>query len=69
MNTETPKLSRQRRRAAERHFAKPKNDVPFLGVMLDATTIRRHRYRRDHGLPYSERAASILLPSDGMIVS
>ena len=61
MNTN---LSRQRRRRAAREAQKPANDIPHLGVMLDATTIRRHRYRRARGLPHSERAASIMLPSD-----
>jgi hypothetical protein len=38
--------------------------VPFLGVRIDATTVRRHRYLKAHGLNHSSAVASVLLRQD-----
>jgi hypothetical protein len=57
-------LSRQRRRCRERQARKPASTIPHLGVRVSSTIVRRHRYLRDHGLPYSERAAAVTIASD-----
>lgn len=57
-------LSRQRRRRMEREAKKPASTIPHLGVRVSATIVRRHRYLRDHGLPYSARAAAVTISND-----
>lgn len=57
-------LSRQRRRWLERQSRKPASNIPHLGVRVSATIVRRHRYLRDHGLPYSTRAAAVTISDD-----
>lgn len=44
----------QRQEAARRR-------IPFLGVFIRATEVRRHRYLRDRGLPHSGNIASVHL--------
>jgi hypothetical protein len=48
--------SKQKMRAVEK--------VPFLGVRIDRTTVRRHRYLNAHGLDYSASVARVTLPGD-----
>jgi len=70
LSQHTPiKISRQRRRWQERQARKlPSADIPNLGVFVSSTIVRRHRYLRDHGLPYSPRAAAVTIASDCVTV-
>lgn len=33
--------------------------IPYGGVMVRATDVRRHRYLREHGLPFSSSMAAV----------
>lgn len=64
-NSPAPALRRAIRRQGERAWKRHNqlhSGIPFGGVIVTATLVRQHRYRRDHGLPHSPNVAAVLLP-------
>lgn len=53
---------------ARREARSAKTRAPALMVAISVKDVKAHRYLRDHGLPFSNRAANVMIPGDQVTV-
>lgn len=58
-NRRVNKRDRSVARAARK--AESRQRMPFCGIMVTPGMVKGQRYLRDHGLPHSERVASVVI--------